>query len=542
MKGFSINTSCHQRIRHPVSGTLRQSKDSKAGEAESSLSGGLLLIHPPIAKPAEAPAGIAQLAGALAAHGVPYTLLDANLEGLLSLIAHPAGLTRDRWSQRAFKHRQQHLATLRQPESYHRPDVCRRAVADLNRLVAQACNHPTIRLSLTDYQDAGLSPVCSADLQQAFETPERNPFYIYFSSRLEHLIVQHQPAAIGISLNYLSQALCTFAILGYLQQHWPALRLMLGGGLVTSWMRQRGWHNPFAGMVDDLVAGAGETAVLKASGLEENSFQPHYRPCYDGLPLTQYLAPKIILPYSASRGCYWRRCKFCPELVEGNSYQAVNASQVLHDVQALITASGAGWVHLLDSAIPPALLKTLAANPPARPWYGFARFSPQLADDAFCRALRAANCRMLQLGLESGDQEVLEQEGKGIDLEVARKALRAIHRAGIGTYIYLLFGTPSESLVKARRTLAYTVEQHENIDYLNLALFNLPVDAAPHLTRRSHTQGDLSLYTDFEHPHGWQRHLVRRFLDREFKRHPAIQAILRRDPLLFGSSHAPFFR
>ena len=53
--------------------------------------------------------------------------------------------------------------------------------------------------------------------------------------------------------------------------------------------------------------------------------------------------------------------------------------------------------------------------------------------------------------------------------------------------------------------------------------------------------GDLSLYTDFVHPKGWNRGLVRNFLDREFKRHPAVAAILRRDPPLFTSNHAPFF-
>jgi hypothetical protein len=53
--------------------------------------------------------------------------------------------------------------------------------------------------------------------------------------------------------------------------------------------------------------------------------------------------------------------------------------------------------------------------------------------------------------------------------------------------------------------------------------------------------GDLSLYRNFEHPGGWHRHRVRRFLDAEFKRHEAIAPILRRDPPIFTSNHAPFF-
>jgi hypothetical protein len=34
---------------------------------------------------------------------------------------------------------------------------------------------------------------------------------------------------------------------------------------------------------------------------------------------------------------------------------------------------------------------------------------------------------------------------------------------------------------------------------------------------------------------------VRRFLEGEFKRHPAIAAIVRNDPPYFSSNHAPLF-
>jgi hypothetical protein len=58
---------------------------------------------------------------------------------------------------------------------------------------------------------------------------------------------------------------------------------------------------------------------------------------------------------------------------------------------------------------------------------------------------------------------------------------------------------------------------------------------------RTFYAGDLSLYTSFDHPKGWSRQLVRQFLDKEFKRHPFIAPILRRDPPVFTSNHAPFF-
>ena len=64
---------------------------------------------------------------------------------------------------------------------------------------------------------------------------------------------------------------------------------------------------------------------------------------------------------------------------------------------------------------------------------------------------------------------------------------------------------------------------------------------AKNLNVANFSQGDLSLYTDFVHPLGWNRKDVRRFLDQEFKRHPAVASILRKDPPHFTSNHAPFF-
>ncbi len=150
---------------------------------------------------------------------------------------------------------------------------------------------------------------------------------------------------------------------------------------------------------------------------------------------------------------------------------------------------------------------------------------------------------MLQLGLESGDQTVLDDLQKGINLEEASSALRNLREAGIATYVYLLFGTPPEGLIEARRTLEFVVQHHDSIHFLNVAIFNMPIYGPEALRMETKTfyEGDLSLYTSFDHPKGWSRKRIRQYLDKEFKRHPAIAAILRRDPPVFTSNHAPLF-
>ena len=150
---------------------------------------------------------------------------------------------------------------------------------------------------------------------------------------------------------------------------------------------------------------------------------------------------------------------------------------------------------------------------------------------------------MLKLGLESADQDVLDAMQKGHDVETSRLALATLKRAGISTYVYLLFGTPQETEASARATLEFVAQEAGQIDFLNLALFNLPV-ASPEahlLLTRPFFEGDLSLYADFVHPAGWERRRVRQFLESEFRRHPAVQKILRNHPPFFTSNHAPLF-
>jgi hypothetical protein len=123
------------------------------------------------------------------------------------------------------------------------------------------------------------------------------------------------------------------------------------------------------------------------------------------------------------------------------------------------------------------------------------------------------------------------------------KAIDTIHGAGIATYMYLLFGTPAENEKSARMTLDFTLAHASSIDFLNLAIFNLPAygDEAGGLDTVDFYEGDLSLYREFIHPKGWSRDRVRRFLSKTFKRPAAIRTILNNDPPFFTSNHAPFF-
>ncbi|MBF0559626.1 MAG: radical SAM protein [Nitrospirae bacterium] len=503
----------------------------------------MLLIYPPVAKPCEPPAGIARLSGMLAKHGVEHRLLDANIEGLLHLLQMPMPAEKkdDIWSKRAFRNLEANLSHLRDPGLYNHLDRYKRTVRDIGRVLSDVSpNGSTI--GLVNYEQEGLSPLRSNDLLAASERPELDPFYSYFRVRLEGLFSENGPSVIGISLNYLSQALCAFSMIGFIKRELPHVKIIMGGGLVTSWLKSRTWKNHFAGLVDHLVAGPGEYQILAYLGIEPTE-QRMPQPDYLSLPGEKYLSPGFVLPFSASTGCYWSRCTFCPEQAERNPYIVLPPDQVIADLNDLRHKTNPALVHFLDNAISPALLDALAVHNIGILWYGFARIASRMTDPDFCAAIKQAGCVMLKLGIESGDQSVLDALEKGTSVEMASAVLKNLKKAGIATYVYLIFGTPAENEASARKTLEFTVRHRDSIDFLNLAIFNMPACGAaePGIETSGFYEGDLSLYTNFTHPHGWDRKSVRLFLDDEFRRHPAISSILNNDLPFFSSNHAPFF-
>lgn len=497
----------------------------------------VLLIHAPVAKPGEPPAGIARLKGSLNQNGISCSVIDANIDGLYFILNQKSQAT-DKWSVDAYKLKERHLVQLKNKNAFKTIDHYNRIVRDINRLLYNYGEAYEYHLGLADCSHLNLSPSRSDDLIQCAEQPKKNPYYNYYSQILIPQIENEDPSILGLSINFLSQALCAFALIGILKKSFPNIKIIIGGGLVTSWIRNANWQEPFQGLVDACVDGPGEAYFLSSSSLMK-----YAAPDFSDLDLNQYLSPGFVIPYNTSTGCYWRKCSFCPECAEENEYHPIPHKNVLDDINALSKTSNASLIHFLDNALAPSLLNQFIDHPLPLPWYGYVRFEKFLLDPEFCLHLKKSGCVMLKLGLESGSQSVLEQMQKGIHLEDVIQILRNLKNANISTFIYLLFGTPYESEAEALKTLTFVQNHHEGMGYINPAIFNMPISGkeAAEANIRPFSQGDLSLYTDFEHPKGWDRISIRNFLDRKFKRDPIISSILKRTPKIFTSNHAPYF-
>ncbi|MEA1911622.1 MAG: radical SAM protein [Spirochaetota bacterium] len=504
----------------------------------------MLLISPPAARITEAYPALARLGGALKAHNIPYRILDGNLEGLMHLINSETS-DKDTWTKRAVKGKEHSLAILTSTKGYSNFDTYKSHIKRLNRLLEKSDLNKGHEITLANFSTPLWSPLSSMDLKYSGDYFEDNPFYSWFSNRIPRVIEEMESNGnkikfIGFSVTFLSQALTAFAMAGFIRKIRPDIKIVWGGGLITSWEKSPGINNLF-NAEDIVIYGPGEIPLLKLFEIDSKS--NFMMPDYEFAIKNRYLSPGFILAYNTSVGCPWKKCTFCPEKYEDNPYISEKHTKVTEELKILVEKYNPVLIHLTDSEISPAMLKALAADPPGTQWYGFCRFTKLLTDEKFCQQLANSGCRMLSMGLESGDKEVLKAMKKGIKLEDVPVILENLKNVGIGTYIYVLFGTPAEDRDAALKTRDFVVKYAHLIDFINAAVFNLPVNSeeAQNLNTDNFYEGDLSLYTGFKHPKGWGRKEIRQFLKKDFSSVPEIREVLNRVPPVFDSSHAPFF-
>lgn len=526
----------------------------------------ILLLQPPALKPAEPPLALGILLGHLRTRNIAAMAIDANLEAYLYLLdekrlAARIGNTADTSLHRALKHRGQSLERVRSAAIGKNFARYTTAVNYLNRLLAVWNAENGERLTLGDYQCPALSPFAPEDLALAASGEFHSLFADYFRSDLLPRIRAAAAPVIAISINYIHQAIPAFELAGMLRRELPGVLLVAGGGLITSWQEPLTTLNLRLPPFDHVVFGPGESILAGlARGERPDTYDAADASCIDFVPdfsfapIGQYLSPAPILPLTASRGCYWRKCKFCPEAsTPTHPYRVFPTQDLPGLMRSLADQYGVRHFQLTDNAVPVKSMKMLAErcdDTTDLNWFGFVRFEKVFEDMDFVRRLAKSGCRMLQLGLETGSQRILDRLGKGVQLQSAARILTNLSAVGIATYVYILLGTPGETEEDAEMTRAFLEKHADKIGFLNISIMNLP--RASDLLDNPEQYGiassepvpetnPLGLYQKFQPENDWNRAAARRFLDRRLLASPAIRTIVNRNPPLFTSNHAIFF-
>ena len=344
----------------------------------------------------------------------------------------------------------------------------------------------------------------SSEVMDAVNDTQVNVYRDVFEHLVKPAIEKEQPDVVGISIVLQQQMFSSMTFCALIKQHFPHIHVTIGGNTVTR-LRDVLPQSPLFQYFDSAVVYEGETAfvqLVSAVGatrsladvpntiykdetgvhVSPTSFSEDMAtlppPDFDGLPLHKYFVPTKILPYLATRGCYWGRCEFCDH---GEGYTAGYRTKKIQDILADITylrdKYGAKHFHFTDESYPPALFRKLSRGLIDSKldivWTTHMRFEKSLLDDQVWQDAKDSGCRYLHFGYESGNERVLKLMDKATTTDVITKHLQLSADVGIWNHCMGFFGFPGETREDAWSSVEFLEANKEHVHSLGFGTFDL---------------------------------------------------------------------
>jgi len=182
-----------------------------------------------------------------------------------------------------------------------------------------------------------------------------------------------------------------------------------------------------------------------------------YRP----LPLQYRKMPFFTM--ITSRGCHWQKCKFCFQAgYQAVKYRRHSPERVVQEVEILYNRYGIREIAFWDDTfvMNSLWLKKFASMIREKnldiSWVASGRANTMNED--MIRTVHEAGCWSIFIGVESGNQDLLDLIDKGITLEEIRKTFAATKKVGIETRAAYMLGLPNETPEKGRKTIQLALE------------------------------------------------------------------------------------
>jgi len=180
-----------------------------------------------------------------------------------------------------------------------------------------------------------------------------------------------------------------------------------------------------------------------------------------------------VAPIMTTRGCPYE-CKFCasPKLWQ-RTIRFRRPAEVVAEIKYLINNFGVKEIHIEDDNFTlkrehaEKICQLILQQKIKVAWATPNGIRADKVDLKLLRLMKKAGCYFVAFGIESGNQEILNNVAKHSNLEVTRKAVNLAHQAGLMTQGFFIFGLPGET----KETIK------ETIDFAK----NLPLDKAQFL-------------------------------------------------------------
>ena len=190
------------------------------------------------------------------------------------------------------------------------------------------------------------------------------------------------------------------------------------------------------------------------------------RPMLDQLPVGKYKDTLLSEPFMffiTTRGCPYK-CIYCnwPKTMFGNKARYRDPIDVVDEVEEVIKKYDLKTYKFFDDTFTikrdhvKAICRELIKRGINTPWICNARADK--LDEEMLRLMKESGCYLMKVGVESGNQEILDWTKKGTTLDVMRKFFKLTRKVGIQTFASFMIGYPQESDESIKQTIDFAKE------------------------------------------------------------------------------------
>lgn len=311
-------------------------------------------------------------------------------------------------------------------------------------------------------------------------------------AEIGNTIKEHHPSVVGITAK--SQNFTSACIVAGIVKSIDKNILVIVGGPHASIAKNEVLKDP---MIDISVIGEGEETLVdildsidggrplssvkgiiyrQGDDIIENTHRELISDL-DSLPFPVNVAQKALLDFDkyplqafkymfAIRGCPYN-CSFCGSRnIWGRKPRSRSLENIIAEIQE-IRKIGIDYIHFDDDTFGvrktfiKELCDSIKRNCPGLSWS--CELHVKLVDDETIAVMKSAGCRSIQIGIESGSNEMLKLIRKNITIEEALNAARIIKKHKIVLQTFFMVGFPHETEDTLNKTIS--------------AIYNFPSDS-----------------------------------------------------------------
>ena len=391
-------------------------------------------------------------------------------------------------------------------ERFYQAEILEGALNTFREAMAyiSAAYYPASLVFYPMESNLGYRPGVSKEVLACLDDEQVNVYRDLCNQLVMPAVAKEKPDVVGVSIGTQMQLLAGLTFCKMIKETFPHIHVVVGGNVITRLQEDLAKHEQFfTDVFDSAILYEGEHALLwliealngeraivsvpnliyrGASGIHRNSEVYTEKttalplPDFDGLPLDQYFVPELIIPYLATRGCYWGRCTFCDH-GQGyfDQYRGMPAQLVVDQVKALRDKYQCRHFLFSDESYPPALFKKvsqlLVDQQVGIKWTTLIRFEETLQDQETWDLAAKAGCCTLYYGMESASERVLSLMDKHAKKSVIQRNLHMAAQSGIWNHVMAFYGFPGETLDEALETRQFVLENQPVIHSMELFYF-----------------------------------------------------------------------